>query len=123
MVAQENASSSEAISVAAPGVCPARRRAVYVCLARSLSIVLEAGGWTNHSEIHESSGDHKFLGDISFCRGCYPVSVYLRLRYGLFFWGKKAFALTRARMEVSSVLPTNSRWEKSGLRLRAISAG
>src|SRR5438477_672274 len=93
MVAKENWSSSEAISVAAPGVCPPRRRAVYVCLARSLSIVLEAGGWTNHSEIHESFGDHKFLGDVSFCSSGHPVSVYLRLRHGLFFGAKRLLHL------------------------------
>src|SRR5437762_10351573 len=90
MVAKENWSSSEAISVAAPGVCPARRRAVYVCLARSLSIVLEAGGWTNHSEIHESSGDHKFWATfpsvavaIPFLFICGFVTVY--------FLGQKGF--------------------------------
>ena len=41
LAAQENGSSSEAVSVAAPGVCPPRRRAVHVCVARSLSNVLD----------------------------------------------------------------------------------
>ena len=122
LAAQENGSSSEAVSVAAPGVRPARRRAVHVCLAHGLSIVFEPGARTNHPEIHESSGDHKFLGDVSR-PSQWPSRFCLFAASSPFiFWGKKAFALA-ARMGVSSVLPTNSRREKSGLRLRAISAG
>ena len=72
---------------------PLDRRAVYVCLAHSLSIVFEPGARTNHPEIHESFGDHKFLADVSFCRGGHPVSVYLRLRHGLFFGAKRLLHL------------------------------
>ena len=41
MATQKNGSSSEAVSVAAAGVCPAHRRAVYVCLAHSVSSVFD----------------------------------------------------------------------------------
>src|SRR5437870_1909297 len=46
MVAKENGPSSETVSIEAPGVCPAHRRAVHVCLANSVSIVLESGART-----------------------------------------------------------------------------
>jgi ferredoxin len=48
---------------------------------------------TTHPEIHESSGDHKILGDVSFCRGGHPISVYLRLRHRLFFRAKRLLHL------------------------------
>src|SRR5882757_4933802 len=89
MAAQENGPSSEAVSIAAPGVCSARCRTVHVRLARSLSTVFETGKRTDHPEIHESSGNDKFLADVSFCRGGNSVSVYLRLRHGVFFGAKR----------------------------------
>ena len=85
VAAQKNGPSSEAVSLAAPDLCPPWRRAVHVRLARCLSIIFEARARTNHPEIHQSFGNHKFLADVSFCRSSHSVSVYLRLCHCLFF--------------------------------------
>ena len=58
LAVEENGSPSEAVSIAAVGVCPAYRRAVHVCLAHRVSIFLKFGARADHPEIHESSGDH-----------------------------------------------------------------
>src|SRR5215467_14132676 len=84
LVTQENGSSSEAFSVASARVCSAHRGAVHVCLARRISTV-HATARSPYSEIHQPSGDHKFLADVPFGRGGNPVSLHLRLRDSLFF--------------------------------------
>src|SRR4030095_4410880 len=86
-------SSSEAFSVAASGLCAAGRRAVHVCLARSLSIVLESRTRTRLSKIHESFGDHKFLADVSFCRSRHSVPFCLRFCHRLFFGAERLLHL------------------------------
>ena len=65
---KENGSSSEAVSVASARVCPDHRGAVHVCLARRISTVHGTAG-TAYPQIHQSSGDHKFLADVPFGRG------------------------------------------------------
>ena len=122
MDAKENWPSSEAVSIETLGLRPAHRRAVHVCLALAYRLFTKPGHepliptFTNHLVTTNFWETFPSVGvAIPFLFICGFVTVY--------FWGKKDFALMPARMAVSSVSPTNSRREKSGLRLRAINAG
>ena len=48
---------------------------------------------TTDPEIHQSSGDHKFLADVSFRRGGDPVSVHMRFHDSLFFGAERLLHL------------------------------
>ena len=85
---KENGSASEAVSVASARVCPAHCGAVHVCMARRISMV-HANRMNHCSQIHQSSGDHKFLADVPFGRGGDPVSVHMRFCDSLFFRTKR----------------------------------
>src|SRR5262245_62433662 len=88
MALEENGASSETVSIAVVGLCAARWRAVHVCLAGRLPHVLGTAR-TVGSQIHQSSGDHQFLADVSLCSSGHPVSFRLRLHDGLFFCTKR----------------------------------
>ena len=88
MALKEDGASSETVSIAVVSLRADYWRAVHVCLARRVSNVLGTAR-TAYSQIHESSGDHKFLADVSIRRSCHPVSFRLRFYDGLFFGAKR----------------------------------
>src|SRR5262245_31266086 len=93
LAAQENGASSEAVSVASSGVCPARRGTVHVRVANCISFVFQARARTNHSKIHQSSGDHKLLADVSVSSSSHTLSVHLWICDSLFFGAKRLLHL------------------------------
>ena len=52
---KENWPHSEAVSIEAPGLCPAHGRFVYVCLANGSSILFKLRSRATYPEIHEPS--------------------------------------------------------------------
>src|SRR6266545_3082568 len=92
MAVEEDGASSETVSIAAVGLCSALWRAIHVCLARGLSNVLGTAR-TAYSQIHQSSGDHQFLADVSLCSSGHPVSFRVRFHDGLFFGAKRLLHL------------------------------
>jgi hypothetical protein len=89
MAVKEDRSHSEAVSFAAVSVCAAHWRAVHVRLAHGGSTVLGPATRTAYSKIHQSSGDHQFLADVSLRSSGHPISFRLRLYDGLFFGAKR----------------------------------
>src|SRR5262245_3079858 len=90
---KENGASSEAVSVASVGVCPARRCAVHVRVADSLSFIFQARARSGYPQIHQSFGDHKFLADVSVSCSSHTLSVHLWICDSLFFGAKRLLHL------------------------------
>jgi len=92
MALKEDGASSEAVSIAVVSLRADYWRALHVCLARRVSNVLGTAR-TAYSQIHQSSGDHEFLADVSLRNSGHPISLRLRFYDGLFFGAKRLLHL------------------------------
>ena len=119
---KENGSSSEAVSIAAVGVCAAHWRAVHVCLARRVSIVLGTG----HEPLIPKFTNH--LVTTNFWQTFPSVAVAIPFLFicgfvTVYFLGQKGFCTYACPYGgFLRVSPTNCRPEKSASRLHAINA-